>query len=132
MNAQQTVRLPLAERVFVGRKVFAGDVDTMLELLADDVDVTVHGVRGGADTIHHAAPFLELLADLDAQRPGAGTPVKVAAGHERTDVDGDGDGPRFHQLHLFRHDEIGGVRELIGVPIDPSITNALRPRPVTW
>jgi hypothetical protein len=34
MNAQQMVRRPLAERVLVGRKVFAGDVDTMLELLA--------------------------------------------------------------------------------------------------
>ncbi len=29
MNAQQMVRLPLAERVLVGRKVFAGRVDTM-------------------------------------------------------------------------------------------------------
>ncbi len=89
--------------------------------------MTVRGVRGRADTTHRAAPFLELPADLDAQRPSAGTPVKVAAGHERTDVDVDGDGPRFHQLHLCRHDEIGGVRETIGVPIDASITNALRP-----
>ena len=29
-------------------------------------------------------------------------------------------------------DYIQRFSELIGVPIDPSITNALRPRPVTW
>jgi hypothetical protein len=65
---------------------------------------------------------------LDAQHRVTSTPVDV--GQERTfvlvDVAVFGGCLRFQELHAFRHDDGGRVRELV-VPIDAMITHALWP-----
>jgi hypothetical protein len=67
---------------------------------------------------------------LDAQHRVTSTPVDVGVGRERTfvlvDVAVFGGGLRFQELHAFRHDDGGRVRELV-VPIDAMITHALWP-----